>query len=84
MDYNRQPLPHFTRQICYCVDNLQAMAGPTGQTNWSDKKKKKKPQAVSMSKWLIKFPAWMLVFVLKQAGEGTDTSTVLCHDKVVC
>lgn len=82
MDYNRQPLPHFIRQICYCVDNLQATAGPTGQTNWSDKKKKKKPQAVSMSKWLIEFPAWMLVFVLKQAGE--DTSTVLCHDKVVC
>ena len=37
-----------------------------------------------MSKWLIKFPAWMLVFVLKHAGEGADTSTVLCHDKVVC
>lgn len=41
MDYNRQPLPHFIRQICYCVDNLQATAGPTGQTNWSGKKKKK-------------------------------------------
>lgn len=42
MDYNRQPLPHFTRQICYCMDNLQAMTGLTGQTNWSGKKKKKK------------------------------------------
>lgn len=45
---------------------LSGQSPGRGWRFWPDLTKKPELQAVFMRKWLVKFPAWMLVFVPKR------------------